>query len=103
MKNLKNIRGKLGHIDKMELSAGHLLIDVDTRKPLMFSKKVQSPGGEEVTIKIHYELLFKHCFYCGLLSHEESYCFEKLDEARVQSVKAGVFARVQLPYDGSSH
>ena len=102
VKNLKNIGRKLGHIDTMELSAGRLLIDVDTRKPLVFSRKVQSPDGEEVTIKIHYELLFKHCTYCGLLSHEESYCSKKIEEARAQSAKAGVFARVQIPQVNSS-
>ncbi|KAF8108667.1 hypothetical protein N665_0105s0020 [Sinapis alba] len=39
VKNLKNIGGKLGHVDTMELSAGRLIIDVDTRKPLVFTKK----------------------------------------------------------------
>ncbi|KAJ4917098.1 Zinc knuckle CX2CX4HX4C protein [Raphanus sativus] len=86
----------------MELSAGRIFIDVDTRKSLVFSKKVQSPEGEETAIKIHYEKLFKHCTYCGLLSHEESYCSKKIVEAREQSAKAGVFARVQVPQVNSS-
>ena len=103
VKNLKNIGGKLDHVDMMELSAGRLLIDVDSRKPLVFSKKVQSPGGEEVTIKIHYELLFKHCTYCGLLSHEESYCSKRIEETRAQPTKTGVFTRVQIPQDNNSH
>lgn len=102
VKNLKNIGRKIGHIDTMELSAGRIFIDVDTRKSLVFSKKVQSPEGEETAIKIHYEKLFKHCTYCGLLSHEESYCSKKIVEAREQSAKAGVFARVQVPQVNSS-
>lgn len=39
VKNLKNIGGKLDHVDMMELSAGRLLIDVDSRKPLVFLRK----------------------------------------------------------------
>nr|VDC59090.1 unnamed protein product [Brassica rapa] len=64
VKNLKNIGRKLGHVDTIELEAGRLLIDVDTRKPLVFKKKVQSPDGEEVTITIKYDLLFKHSTVC---------------------------------------
>ncbi|RID75360.1 hypothetical protein BRARA_B02408 [Brassica rapa] len=99
VKNLRNIGSKLGHINTMELSAGRLLIDVDTRKPLVFTRKVKSPEGEEVTIKINYELLFKHCSFGGMLTHKESYCPKKMEFTSVQSSEARVFARVQLPAD----
>ncbi|KAJ4894851.1 hypothetical protein Rs2_21645 [Raphanus sativus] len=85
--NLRKIRSKLGHVDTVDLSAGRLLWDIDTRKALVFSRKVASPKGEEVTIKMHYEKLFKHCSTCGMLTHEVAYCPQK----------AGVFARVQIP------
>lgn len=42
IKNLENIGGRLGHIDTVELSAGRLFIDVDTRKPLTFTRKIAS-------------------------------------------------------------
>ncbi|KAH0893227.1 hypothetical protein HID58_055656 [Brassica napus] len=67
------------------------------QKPLVFKKKVQSPVGEEVTITIKYDLLFKHCTVCGLLTHEESYCSKKVEMMKAQTVKVGVFDRVQLP------
>ncbi|KAH0911282.1 hypothetical protein HID58_034603, partial [Brassica napus] len=66
-------------------------------KPLVFKKKVQSPVGEEVTITIKYDLLFKHCTVCGLLTHEEPYCSKKVEMMKAQTVKVGVFDRVQLP------
>lgn len=44
-----------------------MLIDVDSRKPLMFKRKVASPEGEEATIQINYEKLFKHCKTCGFV------------------------------------
>ncbi|XP_048615646.1 uncharacterized protein LOC111213759 [Brassica napus] len=88
VKNLKNIGRKLGHVDTIELEAGRLLINVDTRKPPVFKKKVQSPVGEEVTITIKYDLLFKHCTPCGLLTHEESYCSKKVEMMKAQTVKA---------------
>ncbi|KAH0873206.1 hypothetical protein HID58_070568, partial [Brassica napus] len=86
VKNLKNIGRKLGHVDTIELEAGRLLINVDTRKPPVFKKKVQSPVGEEVTITIKYDLLFKHCTPCGLLTHEESYCSKKVEMMKAQTL-----------------
>ncbi|KAF3559331.1 hypothetical protein F2Q69_00014327 [Brassica cretica] len=102
IKNLRNIGGRLGHNDTVELSAGRLLLDVDTRKPLTFSRKIASPEGEEVTIQIHYEKLFKHCSSCGMVTHEMAYCPQKVNDFKNHGVKTGVFARVQLPVsDGS--
>lgn len=63
----------------------------------MFARKVQSTSEYEVTCKIKYELLFKHCNYCGLMTHEESYCSKKLEETKSQLAKTDLFSRVQLP------
>ena len=97
IKNLRNIGGRLGHIDTVELSAGRMLIDVDTRKPLTFTRKIASPGGEEVSIQIHYDKLFKHCSSCGMLTHEVAYCPMKFPVERDRGERTGVFERVQLP------
>lgn len=71
--NLKNIGRRIGHIDTIELTEGHMLINVDSRKPLKFSRKVEYKG-DEVTIEIKYDMLLKHCATCGMLSHEKAYC-----------------------------
>ncbi|KAF3605199.1 hypothetical protein DY000_02047650 [Brassica cretica] len=63
-------------------------IDIDSRRPLKFARKAESPEGDEVTIEIKYEMLFKHCSTCGMLTHEKEYC------PLLQ--RQGVFARVQL-------
>ena len=93
VKNLKNIGKKLGHVDTIELSAGRLLVEADTRKSLVFNKKVQSPRGDEVTIQFKYEKLFKHCSYCGFLSHEATHCPKKMEEQRLQAKEGGVFSQ----------
>ena len=103
VKNLRSIGGKLGHIDTMELSAGRLLVDVDTRKPMIFTKKASSPEGDEVSLHFTYDKLFKHCKYCGFLSHEEALCPKKQGDFRQQAKQASVFSRVQLPTDSLSH
>ena len=97
--NLKRIGGRLGHVDTIELEEGRILIDIDTRRPLKFTRKV-TIGDKEVTIQIAYDLLFKHCSTCGMLTHEKEYCPLVKEEPRVQlpSERAGVFARVQVPH-----
>ncbi|KAH0853275.1 LOW QUALITY PROTEIN: hypothetical protein HID58_093345 [Brassica napus] len=94
IKNLRNIGGRLGHIDTVELSAGRMLIDVDTRQPLTFTRKIASPGGEEVSIQIHYDKLFKHCSSCGMLTHEVAYCPMKFPVGKDRVERTGVFERL---------
>ncbi|KAG5411834.1 hypothetical protein IGI04_008153 [Brassica rapa subsp. trilocularis] len=79
----------------MELTEGRMLIDVDSRRPLKFSRKVEYEG-DEVTIEIKYDLLFKHCTTCGMLSHEKGYC-PSIGARQSTLERADVFTRMQLP------
>ncbi|KAJ4875880.1 Uncharacterized protein Rs2_40898 [Raphanus sativus] len=95
--NLRNIGGRLGHVDTLELTEGRMLIDIDTRKPLKFSRKVEYKG-DEVTIEIKYTMLFKHCSGCGMLTHEISYFPTNNARPRIQATaRSDVFTRMQLP------
>ena len=88
--NLREIGSRLGHVhqDTIELIEGRMLLDIDSRRPLKFARKAESSEGDEVTIEIKYEILFKHCSTCGMLTYEKEYC------PLLQ--RQGVFARVQL-------
>lgn len=98
--NLKAIGSRLGYVhqDSVELLEGRMRVDVDTRKPLKFSRKAESPEGDEVTIEVKYEMLFKHCSGCGLLSHEKDHC--PSNKPVVAVTRSDVFTRVQIPTDG---
>ncbi|KAH0927764.1 hypothetical protein HID58_020020, partial [Brassica napus] len=102
--NLRNIGGRIGHIDTLELTEGRMLIEVDSRRPLKFSRKVEYEG-DEVTIEIKYDKLFKHCSICGMMSHEKGYCPSLDIRTRIQPSlqRSGVFSRVQLPQDQMLH
>ncbi|KAH0898501.1 hypothetical protein HID58_048069 [Brassica napus] len=80
-----------------------MLIDVDTRRPLKFSRQVESKDGDEVTIEIKYETLFKHCFTCGMLTYEKDHCPSLDMRARLQpqTERSDVFARMQPPQEQS--
>ncbi|KAG2323235.1 hypothetical protein Bca52824_016448 [Brassica carinata] len=103
--NLRNIGSRIGHVDTVELTEGRMLIDVDSGRPLKFSRKAEY-GGDEVTIEIKYDKLFKHCSICGLLSHEKEYCPTAEMKLRLQHPvdqscqieRSGVLERVQLPH-----
>ncbi|KAL0680150.1 hypothetical protein Bca4012_008131 [Brassica carinata] len=102
--NLRNIGGRIGHIDTLELTEGRMLIEVDSRQPLKFSRKVEYEG-DEVTIEIKYDKLFKHCSICGMMSHEKGYCPSLDIRTRIQPSleRSGVFSRVQLPQEQMLH
>ncbi|KAF2547264.1 hypothetical protein F2Q70_00021626 [Brassica cretica] len=99
--NLRNIGSRLGHVDKVEHTEGRMLIEVDTRRPLKLTRKAESPEGDEVTLEIKYEMLFKHCSTCGMLTHEKEYCpsLEVKNRIQPQTERQDVFARVQVPSD----
>ncbi|KAF8108581.1 hypothetical protein N665_0107s0003 [Sinapis alba] len=99
--NLKKIGARLGVVDTLELAEGRMLVNVDSRKSLKFSRKVESPIGDEVTIEIKYDKLFKHFSLCGMLTHEKELCPSVDMKAQHQAAGArhGVFARVQPPLD----
>ncbi|WZZ35636.1 hypothetical protein YC2023_019037 [Brassica napus] len=90
--------------DALVKTEGRMLIEVDSRRPLKFSRKVEYEG-DEVTIKIKYDMLFKHCTICGMMSHEKGYCPSLDIRARIQPrlERPGVFSRVQIPQEQMSH
>lgn len=98
VENMKNIGGRLGHVDTIELTEVQMLIDIDSKRPLKFKRKVESSEGDEVTIEIKYDMLFKHCTLCGLMSHEKCYCPTAEPIMQTQQERARVFDRVQIPY-----
>ena len=104
-RNLRKIGSRLGLVDKVEHTKGRMLIDVDTRRPLKFSRKAESPEGDEVTLEIKYEMLFKHCSTCGMLTHEKEYCppLEAKNRLQPQIERQDVFTRVQIPFDKRHH
>ncbi|KAF8103816.1 hypothetical protein N665_0184s0011 [Sinapis alba] len=97
------IGARMGIVDTLELSEGRMLVNVNTRQPLKFSRKVELPDGDEVTIKIKYDKLFKHCCICGMLTHEKEYNPSLDIKSRIQpqTERPGVFTRVQLQLDQS--
>ncbi|KAG2282473.1 hypothetical protein Bca52824_053693 [Brassica carinata] len=91
-KNLRNIGARLGnvHVDALDVAEGRVLIDVDSRRPLKFSRKVESKDGDE------------HCSMCGMLTHEKDHCPSVSDmRSRLQmhTERPGIFTREQLPQE----
>ena len=103
-KNLRNTGARLGnvHVETLDVAEGRMLVDVDSQRPLKFLRKVESKDGDEVTIEIKYEMLFKHCSTCGMLTHEKDHCPSVSDmRSRLQphTERPGIFTRMQLPQE----
>lgn len=84
--NLNTIGHKLGLVLDVDATNRKIHVDIDTRKPLRFSRKIKSKDWE-ISIQFKYDLLFKHCTYCGFLTHEFGHCEKKLSDVRAEVQK----------------
>ncbi|CAA7038015.1 unnamed protein product [Microthlaspi erraticum] len=104
--NLRSIGDKLGHIHEVNVDEGKLLLSIDSRKPLKFTRKIRCHNGDEATIQIKYDRLFKFCSHCGFMTHEVQSCPIKEEEinAQRQSTRQGIFSRLQAgPSQTNTH
>ncbi|KAF3515665.1 hypothetical protein DY000_02059969 [Brassica cretica] len=103
--NLESIGNRLGKVDTIDAAKGKINVEMESSKPLKFSRKLQTINKEDITIKLHYEKVFKHCTTCGLMSHEAQDCLTKvttgnarvIDETSYRPYKEGAssYSRVQ--------
>lgn len=69
----------LGIFEKADVEGGRVRICVNGDQPLKFECKVGFDNGDVVKVKIQYEDLYRHCFTCKRISHEEGTCPELTD------------------------
>ena len=70
----RGIGSALGHVSEVDPTEARVLVAVNVTKPLKFKKKVVTNDGEEVTVSFTYEKLYRYCFTCFMISHEERDC-----------------------------
>ncbi|KAL0752809.1 hypothetical protein Bca101_090477 [Brassica carinata] len=69
----------LGIFEKADVEGGRVRICINGDQPLKFECKVGFDNGDVVKVKIQYEDLYRHCFTCKRISHEEGTCPELTD------------------------
>ncbi|KAF3554565.1 hypothetical protein F2Q69_00013600 [Brassica cretica] len=75
--NLEATDDRLGKLELVDAVDGRIKVAMDSTKPLKFKRKLQTKKKEDITIKLFYEKLFKHCSTCGLMTHENQDCLQK--------------------------
>ena len=75
--NLEAIGNRLGKLESIDTVDGRIKVAMDSTNPLKFTRKLQTRKMEDITIKLFYEKLFKHCSTCGLMTHEAQDCLAK--------------------------
>lgn len=93
--NLNRIGDKLGFAHKVDVSMGNILVDIDSRRPLKVTRKLKSKDGE-LTIQLKYDMLFKHCLYYHLLTHEVAYCEKKAMDIKAEAAKTNALVGKDL-------
>lgn len=70
----ERIGSALGQVVAVDARASRMQITLNGDRPLHFDRKVMLPSGEIVPIKLSYEKLYRWCFTCRMISHEERTC-----------------------------
>lgn len=72
----------LGTFVKADVEGSKVRVLVDGDRPLKFECKVGFDNGDVVKVTIQYEDLYRYCFSCKRLPHEEGTCPDLNDEQR---------------------
>ncbi|KAF8080068.1 hypothetical protein N665_0977s0002 [Sinapis alba] len=87
--NLQGICDKLGKVETIDAPKGKL------------------KNREDIIIKLHYDMLFKHCSLCGLMTHEAEDCLKMTVPAPVVNGRETMFDRIKvantIPIERSLH
>lgn len=78
----RNIGKALGLIEDMDIKGARVKISLNADKPLQMERKVRFPNGDVVSATLSYEDLYRFCFTCKMVSHEEGTCPELNDTQR---------------------
>ncbi|KAG2323621.1 hypothetical protein Bca52824_016834 [Brassica carinata] len=83
METFESVGKTLGTFDKADVEGSRVRVFVNGDLPLKFECKAGFENGDVVRVTIQYEDLYRHCFTCKRISHEEGTCSE-LDEAQIE-------------------
>lgn len=72
----------LGVFDKADVEGSKVRVFVNGDRPLKFECKVGFDNGDVAKVSIQYEDLYRYCFSCKRISHEEGTCPELNDDQR---------------------
>ncbi|KAG2255319.1 hypothetical protein Bca52824_074613 [Brassica carinata] len=75
----------LGVFDKGDVEGSRVRVFVNGDLPLKFDCKIGFANGDVVKVTIQYEDLYRHCFSCKRLSHEEGTCPELNEDQRARN------------------
>lgn len=90
---MRSIGEKVGHVLEVDEDDAWLCLTVDSRKPLKFTCKIRFHTGEQATVQLKYDRLFKFCSHCGSLSHEVQVC--PMRTTAESQTRPGIFTRIQ--------
>lgn len=91
----QEIGRNLGVVRAIDADTARVQVTVNVDEPLKFARKARLPSGEIVKLELKYERLFRWCFNCGHISHEERTC-PSLTEAQRQERRAAREAAREL-------
>ncbi|XP_024015813.1 uncharacterized protein At4g02000-like [Eutrema salsugineum] len=70
----RKIREALGHVEEVDVKDRRVNVTVDDSRSLFMERRDQFDNGDEVSVTLQYERLYRYCFTCNMILHEERNC-----------------------------
>lgn len=64
----------IGPVETKIADKARLRVLVNGLQPLIMRMDIELPSKAVIEVELEYEGLYKHCFLCKSLSHEDEYC-----------------------------
>ncbi|XP_013617434.1 PREDICTED: uncharacterized protein At4g02000-like [Brassica oleracea var. oleracea] len=80
LETFESVGKALGAFDKADMEGSRVGVFLNGDIPLKFECKVGFDNGDVAKVTIQYEDLYRHCFSCKRISHEEGTCPELNEE-----------------------
>lgn len=86
----RGIGDALGETKAVDADGARVQVSLNGDNPLHFESKVGFDNGDIVNVTLRYEGLYRYCFTCKRISHEERSCPElsELEKMRKKSMRA---------------
>lgn len=78
----RSIGKVLGDVDTVDTEGGRVRVFINVDEPLQFERNAGYANGDVVQVTLQYEEIYRHCFTCKRISHEEGTCPNLTPEER---------------------
>lgn len=72
----------IGEVDTVDVDNIRVRVQIKVDEPLQFKRKAGYANGDVINVTLNYEEIYRYCYTCKRISHEDGTCPELSPEQR---------------------